>query len=113
MKSDNQKQTVHLAVVVVVLLALSLGLKIALLMTSQSMADGDESVEGIMAMHLVEEGTFQVYPYGVNYGAGAGVEVLIAALTFKLFGVSDVTVCQLQRSHCCCFHSHRRPHNGV
>ena len=36
----------------VCLILLGVGLKVALLATSQSMADGDEAVEGIMAMHV-------------------------------------------------------------
>lgn len=74
------------------LLVSSLALKIALLLTSQSMADGDESVEGIMAIHILKYGVHPIYPYGVHYGAGTFIETHLAALLFKLFGISDITL---------------------
>jgi hypothetical protein len=74
------------------LLALAVGVKIALLCTSQSMADGDEAVTGLMAKHVLERGVHPIYPYGVQYGAGAGVEAHLAALLFAVFGVSDVAL---------------------
>ena len=74
------------------LLALTICLKIVLLFSSQSMADGDEAVEGIMAMHVLEHGIHKIYPYGVNYGAGAFLEVHLASLIFKIFGVSDIAL---------------------
>ena len=76
----------------IVLLAIALLLKVALLLTSQSMADGDEAVEGIMAMDIVASGAHPMYPYGIRYGAGAGVEAHLAALLFRVFGVSDVAL---------------------
>lgn len=73
-------------------LAVAVGLKLALLFTSQSMADGDEAVTGLMAMHVLERGIHPIYPYGVQYGAGAGVEIHLAALLFAVFGASDVAL---------------------
>jgi hypothetical protein len=70
----------------------ALALKVVLLLTSQSMADGDEAVEGLMAMHVLNEGVHPIYPYGIQYGAGAFVEVHLAALLFHFLGVSDVTL---------------------
>ena len=74
------------------LLAVAIGVKVALLCTSQSMADGDEAVTGLMAKHVLERGAHPIYPYGVQYGAGAGVEAHLAALLFALFGVSDLAL---------------------
>jgi len=56
------------------------------------MADGDEAVTGLMAKHVVERGVHPIYPYGVQYGAGAGVETHLAALLFAAFGISDVAL---------------------
>lgn len=75
-----------------ILLAASISLKIALLLTSQSLADGDEAVEGIMAIHVMERNVHPIYPYGVCYGAGTFVEVHLAALLFKVFGISDIVL---------------------
>lgn len=81
-----------LAIAIGSLILLALLLKVALLLTSQSMADGDEAVEGIMAMHVLERGVHPVYPYGIRYGAGVFAEVHLAALIFRSFGVSDVAL---------------------
>ncbi|MFO0918147.1 MAG: hypothetical protein U0872_07520 [Planctomycetaceae bacterium] len=74
------------------LIVLGIALKIGLLCTSQTLPDGDEAVEGLMAMHILERGVHPVYPYGVNYGAGAGWEAHVAAGLFGLFGVSEVAL---------------------
>jgi hypothetical protein len=74
------------------LVAVAIALKLLLLATSQSMADGDEAVTGLMAKHVVERGAHPIYPWGVRYGAGAGVEAHLAALLFAAFGVSDVAL---------------------
>ncbi len=74
------------------LLLAGLSLKVVLLLTSQSMADGDEAVSGIMAMDILESGSHPVYPYGIRYGAGAGVEAHLAAVLFAVLGVSDVAL---------------------
>lgn len=74
------------------LLAVAVGLKLALLFTSQSAADGDEAVTGLMALHVLERGIHPIYPYGVQYGAGAGLEIHLAALLFAVFGASDVAL---------------------
>lgn len=78
--------------VLCLLLCVAIGLKVALLLTSQSLADGDEAVEGVMAVHVLERGVHPIYPYGVRYGAGTGVEVHLAALFFGVFGVSDTAL---------------------
>lgn len=74
------------------LVLVAIGFKVALLLTSQSMADGDEAVTGLMATHILERGVHPIYPYGVQYGAGAGVDAHLAALLFAVFGVSDVAL---------------------
>ncbi|HTY19718.1 MAG TPA: hypothetical protein VMH82_18505 [Myxococcota bacterium] len=74
------------------LVAVAVALKVALLLSSQSIADGDEAVTGLMAKHVLERGEHAVYPYGVQYGAGAGVESHLAALLFAVFGVSDLAL---------------------
>jgi hypothetical protein len=54
-------------------------LKIALLLTSQSGADGDEAVVGVMAKHMLEGKEFPLVFYGQHYGGGATVEAALAA----------------------------------
>jgi len=74
------------------LLILSVLLKIVLLFTSQSMADSDEAIEGIMAMRILDQGDHLIYPYGIRYGAGVFVETHLAALLFLIFGISDIAL---------------------
>ncbi len=74
------------------LIAAGIGLKIWLLCTSQTLPDGDEAVEGLMAMHILAKGVHPVYPYGVNYGAGAGWEAHVAAGLFAQFGISETAL---------------------
>ncbi len=70
-------------------LVLSVAWKVVLLQTSQSMPDGDEAVTGLMALHILEGGEHPIYPYGVHYGAGGGLEAHLAAAVFALFGTSE------------------------
>ena len=74
------------------LLVLGVLLKLALLLTSPSMADGDEAVEGLMALNILERGVHPVYAYGISYGAGVFVEAHVAALLFALLGATDVAL---------------------
>lgn len=83
----NRGNSVWIAMIVV-----GIALKFALLLTSQTLPDGDEAVEGLMAMHIVSKGVHPVYPYGVNYGAGAGWEAHLAAVPFLIFGPSTVAL---------------------
>ena len=71
---------------------LAVGLKIVLLFTSQSMADGDEAVAGLMGIHVLEGKGHPLYPWGVRYGAGAGLEAHLAAAFFALAGVSSIVL---------------------
>ena len=73
-------------------IAVAIALKLVLLFTSQSMADGDEAVEGLMAMHILQDGVHPIYPYGVQYGAGAGVEAHLATVFFAIFGPSSIAL---------------------
>ena len=73
-------------------LIIAIALRIVLLLTSQSLPNGDESVTGLMAMHVLQYGIHPVYPYGVTYGAGAGVEIHLAAFLFRLFGCSELNL---------------------
>src|SRR6185503_14095117 len=70
-------------------ITVAVALKLALLFTSQSMADGDEAVEGLMAIHVLRGAEHPIYPYGIRYGAGAGMEAHLAALAFMAVGVSS------------------------
>ncbi len=74
------------------LLALGALLKIVLLLTSQSMADGDEAVEGLMALQILRGLGHPIYAWGTHYGAGVFVETHLAAGLFALFGSSDVAL---------------------
>ena len=74
------------------LLALGMILKVGLLASSQSMADGDEAVEGLMALHILERGVHPIYPYGIAYGAGVFLETHLAAMLFRTLGPSDIAL---------------------
>lgn len=67
-------------------------LKLVLLSTSQSLPDGDEAVEGLMALDINTTGVHPVYPYGVNYGAGAGWEAHLAAVLFLIAGPTSTAL---------------------
>ena len=64
----------------------------ALLLTSQSGADGDEAVVGVMDKHMLEGKDFPLVFYGQHYGGGAAVEAALAAIYFALFGVPSIAL---------------------
>lgn len=66
------------------------------------MPDGDEAVEGLMALHINSLGVHPVYPYGVNYGAGAGWEAHLAALLFLAAGPSAAALKSVGLIHWLC-----------
>jgi hypothetical protein len=53
---------VSLFVVALAIVLLGVFLKLQLLATSQSLADGDEAVEGVMALHILNDGEHPIYP---------------------------------------------------
>ena len=66
--------------------------KITLLITSQRYADGDESVVGVMALHILRNGERPFYYWGQSYGGGGAIEAYLAALLFRAFGVSTIAL---------------------
>ena len=64
----------------------------AILLTSQSHVDGDESVVGIMARHIITRGERPVFFYGQAYGGGAALEAYLAVIPFTLFGESSISL---------------------
>jgi hypothetical protein len=88
--ATSKPRPIEFALIAVVLIGI--GLKFALLATSQSLPDGDEALEGLMARHILTRGVHPIYPYGVNYGIGAGWEAHAAAAAFALFGESTAAL---------------------
>ncbi len=58
------------------------------LLTFARYPDADECVVGIMAKHIAEQGTHPLYYYGQNYAGGASIEAHLAAVFYKVFGMS-------------------------
>jgi hypothetical protein len=79
-------------VATVALVLAAVALHAAQLLTSQSMVDGDEAVTGLMAQDVLAGRAHPVYPYGIRYGAGAGVEAHLAALVFAVAGPSTTAL---------------------
>lgn len=74
------------------LFVLAVFAKLALLCTSQRVVDGDEAIVGLMALHVVGHGDHPLFLYGQGYDLGAGVVAHLAALAFRLGGVSDLSL---------------------
>jgi hypothetical protein len=75
-----------------VILLITIIVKLLLLFTSQRWADGDESVTGVMALHLLKNHEFPIYYWGQHYSGGGAVEAYLAAIAFVLLGVSSISL---------------------
>ena len=75
----------------VILLAAAL-LRLGLLLTSQGGADGDESVTGLMAIHVMQGKAMPAFVYGYGYNGGAAITAYLAAPVFMVAGVSSVAL---------------------
>lgn len=90
-KTEHSPSPSHFSNVIwSLVIAVGIGLKIVALLTTQSLPDGDEAVEGLMAIRILKDGIHPIYPFGINYGAGAGWEAHVAALIFSITGPSEV-----------------------
>ncbi len=67
-------------------------LRVAVLLRSKCWLDGDESVVGMMAIHVLRNGEIPVYFWGQPYAGGGAIEAVLAAAVFKLAGISAVAV---------------------
>lgn len=65
-------------------------LRLDFLVPNSFVIDSDEAIVGLMAKHISEGGAWPVFYYGQHY-MGSG-EALLAALLFKPFGVSNVSL---------------------
>jgi len=79
-------------VVLGIVCAAALILKVVLLLTSQSIADGDEAVVGLMALHVVEDGEHPLFVYGQAYDMGAALLAHLAAGVFLITGPSSLSL---------------------
>ncbi len=75
--------------IIALLLLVTFISRVPQLLSSNLMLDGDEAVVGLMAKHLMELKEFKLFFYGQNYGLTI-LESGIAAVVFKLFGISDI-----------------------
>lgn len=87
---DAGKVKTHLPFLAIFLAASALYLSI--LLTSQSHPDGDESVVGVMAWHILETGDRPIFFYGQPYGGGAAIEAHLATIPFLIFGPSPLAL---------------------
>lgn len=77
----------------VILILLSAGLlRFCLLFTSHQYPTGDEALAGMMAKQLSEEGKISIKPYSVAYAGGLYIETYLIAVSFKIFGVSNISL---------------------
>ncbi len=70
---------------------LAIGLRFPLFLSVNFNLDGDESIVGLMAKHLLVGQEFPLFFYGQSYGFSF-FEVLPIALSFALFGVSKLAL---------------------
>lgn len=76
----------------IAVLAVGLGLtRLPILSSDGIYLDGDESLLGLMVLHVLEGGPVPVFPYGANFGVSL-VEVVVAALASTVFGLSETTL---------------------
>lgn len=69
----------------------ALGFRLFLIFSGRTVPDGDESVVGLMALHLLR-GRPGIYFMGQSYGAGAGIEAALAAVFFSVLGPSGAAL---------------------
>jgi hypothetical protein len=75
----------------VVLAAAAAAARLPQLLSPNLLADGDESLLGLMGMHVASGRDFPLFFYGQKYGL-AIVEAPAAAVSFTLFGAGPVTL---------------------
>ena len=85
------KTNIKLLFVILILLSAGL-LRFSLLFTTHQYPSGDEALAGMMAKQLSEGGKIFIKTYGVAYAGGGYIEVYLIALTFKIFGVSNISL---------------------
>lgn len=73
------------------LVAVAVAARLPQLLSPNLLAEGDESLVGLMAMHVARGHDVPLFFYGQKYGL-AVVEVSAAALSFALFGAGPVTL---------------------
>src|SRR5262249_21031932 len=71
--------------------AVAVAARLPQLLSPNLLAEGDESLVGLMAMHVARGHDVPLFFYGQKYGL-AVVEVSAAALSFALFGAGPVTL---------------------
>ena len=74
------------------LFAVALIIRLYLLITTQHFLDGDESLVGLMAKHILENGEHPLFWYGLHYNGGGSWEAHLGALMLQLFGYSDISL---------------------
>ena len=77
---------------VIALIAIVGATRFAILLLSQTHVHSDEAIIGLMAKHISEGRYFPFYMYGQPYNAAAAWEAYLAAVTFKLSGVSVIAL---------------------
>lgn len=65
--------------------------RLPVLLSATLALDGDDSILGLMAIHLLRHGRVALFFYGQHYGFSL-IEVVSAAITFSLFGISDTSL---------------------
>lgn len=87
--TSGKIRTWHL---VLILIAVSLGPRIFLLLTTERTIDPEESLVGLMAMHISQGERPPIFLYGQHYGGGHVLEAVLAAPYFYFVDVSGVAV---------------------
>ncbi|MFH1541189.1 MAG: hypothetical protein ABID79_04985 [Elusimicrobiota bacterium] len=91
--NGNLSNIKNIKLLFIILILLSAGLlRFSLLFTAHQYPSGDESLAGMMAKQLIEDGKISIKHPSVAYSGGLYIEAYIIALSFKIFGISNISL---------------------
>ncbi|MEW5946591.1 MAG: hypothetical protein AB1742_10375 [bacterium] len=92
MRRDRRLRLTKRVFLTLFILSLALAPRVHMLFTVDRYTDADESIVGLMAMHVARGEPPPVFFYGQHYGGGHVIEALAAAPLFRWFGASAAFV---------------------
>jgi 4-amino-4-deoxy-L-arabinose transferase-like glycosyltransferase len=87
MKKKIEKKDIW---ILMILSLIFISVRVILLLGSHSHLTGDDSYVAILAKHIYEGGERPFFGYNEHYNGGLAIEAYLAAILFKIFGVSAV-----------------------
>lgn len=85
------EKNIKLLSVIMILLVAGI-LRFSLLFTAYQYPSGEEAIHGLIAKQLLENGKISIKPYAASYAGGSFIDGYLIALSFKLFGVSNISL---------------------